>query len=729
MRPTRGLVYFFCAAPLAAQQGVPDPGVNRERMWYAPAAADWVKPCLVPWQRTWEDAVAVARETGRPILICVNMDGEIASEHYAGVRYRQPEIAALYEPYVCVVASVYRHTPRDYDDQGRRIACPRFGTVTCSEHVWIEPFLYERYFEGQRVAPRHIMIELEGGEQYDVFYAWDTDSVFGAIREGIAQRPPPPPRPERGDRSLAERVASRDARDREVVERAYAAGDRELQSALLDAAAAQGAAAPVDLLRQAVFGLDLELGKKALQALAQAEAPAAVDLIAEALRAPLQDSEQDALIRALERHGAASPRARTLAVVHRGLAGRASEVDVEAWRGALGDAPSEGAGGSGGDYSAAAAELERSTAAAATRPADPAAALTMAESALAFAIAPEGPPRGLTGRAAASRLERLRFADALAAIREAESLGASGWRVDAAAALASWYLGDLAFAYARAEMAVRALPPGESGWNAMAVLGLFAEARRAAIAQALREKSDWPPQWLTDVHAAYAVLARHPLGEAGHAVAHHDFLISLNAHGPAERVLKDALRRFPESWDLHDRWRNRLLADRGVAALEPAYAAWLGEPDAPACLRWYAGVASFVTAEVQRRAREPQSAVGAYERAAIHFERAIAADARNRDSADHYAALSLAGRARVALEGGDLDLATAQLLAAFARRPASAASLDGLNLSPADTARALRARLLRDERADLLAMLDAALEQVDPALLGLPAYERPVPER
>jgi peroxiredoxin (alkyl hydroperoxide reductase subunit C) len=41
--------------------------------------------------------VAVSRETGKPILVCVNMDGEVASEHYAGIRYRQPEIAKLYE--------------------------------------------------------------------------------------------------------------------------------------------------------------------------------------------------------------------------------------------------------------------------------------------------------------------------------------------------------------------------------------------------------------------------------------------------------------------------------------------------------------------------------------------------------------------------------------------------------------------------------------------------------
>ena len=66
---------------------------SRESLWPAPTAEDWKLPCLVPWQRTFDDAVRVAKATGKPILVCVNMDGEIASEHYAGVRYRQPDIA------------------------------------------------------------------------------------------------------------------------------------------------------------------------------------------------------------------------------------------------------------------------------------------------------------------------------------------------------------------------------------------------------------------------------------------------------------------------------------------------------------------------------------------------------------------------------------------------------------------------------------------------------------
>ena len=121
---TSVVVLLGCSA-LAAQEGVPPPpGLVPEQMWPAPTAADWQQPCRIRWQRTWDDAVRLSQATRQPILVCVNMDGEIASEHYAGIRYRDPEIARLYEPYVCVIASVYRHTPRDHDEQGRRIPCP-----------------------------------------------------------------------------------------------------------------------------------------------------------------------------------------------------------------------------------------------------------------------------------------------------------------------------------------------------------------------------------------------------------------------------------------------------------------------------------------------------------------------------------------------------------------------------------------------------------------------------
>jgi hypothetical protein len=80
-------------------------------------------------------------------------------------------------------------------------------------------------------------------------------------------------------------------------------------------------------------------------------------------------------------------------------------------------------------------------------------------------------------------------------------------------------------------------------------------------------------------------------------------------------------------------------------------------------------------------------------------------------------------------EQGDLERATDELLASFSRRADSAATPDGLNLTPADTARMLEARLTDAKREDLLARLKEALAKLDPKLLELPTSERNVPGR
>src|SRR5215471_11168440 len=290
------------AAAVTAQEGVPrPPGLVPERVWPAPTAADWAKPCLIEWQRSWEDAWALAQRTHRPILACVNMDGEIASEHYAGVRYRQPDIARLYEPYVCVIASVYRHNARDYDEHGHRIPCPRFGGVTCGEHIAIEPILYERYLDGKRVAPRHIMIELDAKKTYDVFFTRDTESVFRAIADGIGKRAFQPLPGGELDGALAQRMASTARRDREALERLFADGDRAQRRALLDLALGLGADAPVEILRLAAYSLDVDLARAARQGMAMAGAPGAVELIADALRVPMAAEERQALVANLRR--------------------------------------------------------------------------------------------------------------------------------------------------------------------------------------------------------------------------------------------------------------------------------------------------------------------------------------------------------------------------------------------------------------------------------------------
>jgi hypothetical protein len=684
------------------------PRVDREAMWFAPTAEDWKKPCLVEFQRSFEDAVAVARETGKAILVCVNMDGEIASEHYAGVRYRQPEIAKLYEPYVCVIASVYRHTPRDHDDEGERILCPRFGSVTCGEHIAIEPVLYEKFFDGTRVAPRHIMVELDGKETYDVFYAFDTESVFAAIRDGIANREDAPPPVVRGDRTLIDRVASRDATDRRTVEQAYRESDAATRRALLDAALANPDAAPVDLLRLAVFGLDPDLAAKAREALARSTTDAAVPLIHQALRVPMPEPEREKLVATLESIGAESPRARTLAAVHRGLAKRSSSIDLEKWAAALDDGAATRAAYRPAIDAALAAQSTLATSQ------DPIQQLELAEAMIERAAEPT-----------VGELEtRALHLDAAAATAKARELGASGWRLDALSAATALAAGDAAAAREHAVAAMAAMPPDAASMTSLIVVALFAEQRRDAIVAAIRGKQEWPQEWLADAHAAYTILVRHPFANDRQLAAHYDFLRWVGGAERAAKVLDESLARFPDSTALHARLRDRVLRERGVADLEPLYARMLAARDAALELSWFAGYASLTAAEIHRRGGDVAAATAAYDRAIGRFETSIARLESSRYSSNTMISLCLAGKSRLALENGDLKRAVADLLAALERQPDAGATRDGLNISPVDTAKMLRAKLVAEKQDELAAQVDVALAALDPALLELPEYER-----
>lgn len=715
------LAAALASAPsaLAQQNGLPE-GITREQMWYAPTAADWAKPVQIRWQRTWQDALAVAQETGRPILVCVNMDGEIASEHYAGVRYRDPEIGKLYEPYICVIASVYRHTPSDYDEAGNRVECPRFHGVTCGEHIAMEPIVYEQFLDGTRVAPRHIMVELDGSETYDVYYAWDTDSVFRAIREGIENREREL-NPPRGDRSLLDKVASRDSADREEVEAAYLSGDPELKSALLQAALDNPDAEQTGLMRLALYDLDENLNKMARLGLSNTNSTKSIDLILEALRGVMPEEERAALVAALERLGEQDVRARTLANVQQGLGGDTAAVDAGSWNDAL----------RGAEYPPPPsaeqidAKLDAVDDAMDAAPADPAVQLQAALAALEFAVAPSTAARLARNPATAERFSRAYFSDALEAAREAERLGASGWQLDAVFAITAFRMGDTETAYARAEKAASALPPGDVSWNGMAVLDIFADGRRRAISDAVRSKQKWPAKWMSDLHATYSVLAQHPLGNVVQVMTHYDFLVALGADRQAGRILQTGLQRYPMSWDLHQRFRDRTFKLRGVRAIEPAYENWLAREDAPKNLAWFAGYASIQAAERWRQSNQPQEAQAAYDRALARYASVIETDPNTEASSKVYMSFALAGRARIKMEAQDLDGALADLLAALETSPESAALLDGLELSAYVTSITLRARLLEAGKEAAAAELAAAVAALPEEARQRPAYDTP----
>jgi hypothetical protein len=702
---------FKMGSPPALQDGL-----TEQEMWPAATAAGWKLPCLVRWQRTFDDALRVARAERRPILVCVNMDGEIASEHFAGVRYRQPETAALMSSYVCVIASVYRHTPRDYDEEGRRVACPRFGTVTCGEHVEAERELYERYFDGMRVSPRHIVLGLDAAETLNVFYSWDTATVFTTFKKGVEGWPEPL---ELVEPTLVDRAHSASVEDREVLERAYADGDRAQRAAILRTLIEKHTVDQTEVLRAAVFGLDLELAGLARRALAQCETEGSLDLMAEALKAPLEASDRELLLDAVRRLGKTSPRARTLAALHSGLSldsalvAKVPEADLAR------------------EYQAS-ARRDVDVQARATRseehPEDPAALLALAEALVARSASE--PDR---------RLAALLMDDARNAAERAEVLGLASARLSAMLALTADAEGDVRDARGYAVRAVEggllAEPEdpeqlGEVG--RVRLLTLFCEAREQAIRAAFRSGEAWPPEWLSDVNAAYARIAESPLVDDAVLVGQHDFLRWIGATPRADAALDDALARFPDSNLVHDRLRARLLWEGGPAGLERGYAELVTGAQAagggPTQITWFAGYASLVAAEHHRRRSELDEALAAYERGIARFQTNAAAFPDGRESCDHFAALALAGRARVALERGEFAVATDELLAGMRRSPDASATLDGLGITPIATARMLQARLREtgapgdEERA---ARVQAALDTLDPRLLEPPPSERP----
>jgi hypothetical protein len=143
----------------------------------------------IEWQRSLADAQALAKATGRPLLLALNMDGESASDRIWHENWRDPRFVELTRRAICLGASVFRHNATDHDADGRRIECPRFCGLTCGEHIALEPELFANWFpDGERVAPRHALIRPDGSVAFDLslcFDLQDVDRALAAATEGI----------------------------------------------------------------------------------------------------------------------------------------------------------------------------------------------------------------------------------------------------------------------------------------------------------------------------------------------------------------------------------------------------------------------------------------------------------------------------------------------------------------------------------------------------------------
>jgi tetratricopeptide (TPR) repeat protein len=689
----------------------------------------------IHWQRSLEDALAVARIEERGILVAVNMDGESASERIVRERYRDPSFVATTRPFVCLVSSAFRHTPRDHDERGRRIVCPRLGEITCGEHVALEPILHERFLGGERISPRHALI-LSGGEKaFDLFLLFDLRELDSALARAAAEAAPAGGDEPAPGASWTELAGSHRNRTRQALEsRLAGAGGAEILKAL-QAIRSSGNAGWVDLLRMLFASRAVELGAPFVRALedtalgvgVEIETAAALreHLVARAPPGGTPGLDGDALlIAALGRMNGIDPALRTLllswlalgsggasgegehaAAALRRLAGEGELARLEETVALAGGAfdPArflEWARGPGHDRAAAGArpaealvpegELESELVELERRirddPADSASLARRARALLALA-------RQRMARSAADT--GLLFEDAWSALQRALELRPDDVELRLDAARAAFHMGRHEEQERIALEALRltgGLPSAAAGFQAL-------EARDLARHEALR--------WLGDAEArllsarsggdgpreveglargawALAAAASGPLAQDSDWVSLASFFAAVGRWQEEAAFASAGVERWPES-DVLRAALNRSLWNIGRPDLAASTAARIAEanPDSAASA-WYEGYARIHRADWLRRGEEPELAIEAYRCAAPAFERARELRADFADSSGHYLALAALGRGFAHLLAERRAEAAEALVEAIAIRPAIAGARDSLGREAVD---------------------------------------------
>jgi len=666
---------------------------------FRPSAEDRGRVPLMPWQRNLDDALALSAATGKPLLICVNMDGEMASESLALSRYRDPAFVELARGFVPLLVSPDRHDPRDHDDRGRRIVDAKFGRIVSGEHLDLEPELFERYFDGRRVSPRHLGVDSQGNVLFDIFLVNDLTQVDDALREhgqpGVEPIDP-------AGMSEEELLASPDALHRDRLETRFLEGDSRTRARLaaLALSSVRRTQHP-ELLRLALRDPEPAVRVQAAWTLAQSPLEGArhsfesfsaawrtTDLLARDGRtdaAAARAALADALGRIERASGPPATRARAtrLLLAIRGQELASEIVEVDRWRVALSWAVPVGPARpeSRDELYRLLARLEEQLAG----------DTDDHELNLAFASATL---RNATFEMRDGKDPGLLLEDVLAAAARVLEANPEEARALAFRAWARSLRGDAEGAAADAARALPRLLPWAGTQLAGKALEILATARSRAILAAARNGESWPVAWSADAHAAYATLREHPLGIETQALAEVELLDALGIAGPQERILLAALERFPQSGELNAALRRQLLRDADAHTLEGVYARLGNREDA--CLRWYDGLAQLAAAERHVENRDQASALTAYLAGADRFRAAPEHGGGQEGSAGHYLCLALAGVARIRATAGDWQLAIEALREGVAAAPESVWLADGLGRTPRDAANEIYRSLVDD---------------------------------
>ncbi len=618
----------------------------------------------ITWQRSAADAFAVQKATGLPLLIVVNMDGEVFNDQFATQVYKDPAFVELTRGYVCVVCSPDEHGDRDYDASGNRVECRRFPGCTCSEHKRIEPILYEKFFAGKRVAPRHIGVAPDGTVLFDRFLDTSKQTAIEAIRK---HRGTPKADATAPAASVAEMFASRDAAARRALETRFRAADTPAKKAILEAAAA-ATNEPFDLLRIALRSDDDGVVTAAANALARtATADSTID-VEDALARVADPATTAALVAALRRLGATDSALGRLALhlEPRERKAPAAAAFAGEWRERSFDPD---------DRASIETELDRCETALKASADDQETRLRLATAQAAFAdiLFRE------RGKGVEFWLED--------AARNALLIRSAPLRADVHGLLAHvhWMQGDSGAAEAamRVAAAERASGRRPDPWLASRALSVqlvlgtasvFAD-QDAAKTKDLRAAIDL-------VLAILDVFAARGGGTEPAFVAATYLLDLAGLRREARMRLAQAVRAFPGSERLHGAWRNRLLVDLGADAMRREYAKFVEEAKDRPTAEWFAGAAAIAAGERHTADKRAALARAAYDEAILRFEKSRDGNADYTDSANQSIVVALAGRAHLRFAAGDAEGAVADLVHAFELRPESLDETDGLQRKP-----------------------------------------------
>ncbi len=645
----------------------------------------------VEWQRSLADALAVQKATGLPLLIAVNMDGEVFNERFANDVYRDPQFVALTRGYVCVVASLDRspdrHSERDYDAFGNRVECSRFPGCTCSEHINIEPALFERWLKPTRNAPRHVGVGADGKVLFDRFLDQSMQTAIDAIRRhrGQPQDGEPPA-------SVEALLARHDAAARRALEPRDRCGDAAGRRSVL-AAAAAAKNQPFDLLRMALREDDDVLFTLAAKALANVATKDATIDVEDAL-ARCSDPAVTKLL--LERHAAIGADDQATARISRHLAVAGTELPAGVpwsgpWRATAFDA---------GDRAAVEAELDRCEARLRTSADDEETrlALAIAQQALGDILVRDG-----------GRNAQFWFDDAVANARKIRGAPLQA-EVQAIIAYGSHMLGDGTAAARAIGQAMGETARQPDPWLAARALEMKLLATcNPILADTQNAGTRDLSAAIGTVNGALNLLTARGGGREGPQLAAIALLELAGCRAAARARLAAAATSFPASPAVHDHWRARLMMDLGAAAMHRTYARYADAAVDQPTAQWFAGLAALVAAEQHMRDQRPAEATAAYGDSLDRFGKSAEANADFADSAHHYMVLALAGRAELLAAAGKAEAAVDDLLRAAKVREASLDESDGLQRKPRAIAGGVAQALRKEGKPELADRLQPIL--------------------